>query len=831
MASGASRSRRPRWCGVVGDGSTPYHDPVRMPTAPSINRGPNEFFVKLYQSVGADLIGIEGREHTAQVGYEDREDRERRFRGADLPVLYCSPTMELGVDIADLNVVNMRNVPPTPANYAQRSGRAGRSGQPALVYTYCAAGSPHDQWFFHRPELMVAGQVSTPRLDITNEDLVRAHVQAVWLAVSGLSLGGSLTEVLDVDSSRVPQLFERVRDVLRDPKVRLDAKAATGRVLADMLPQLTSTAWWTETWLDDVLNAVPKAFESATERWIGLYRSARTQLDTQNAIIGDVSASPDAKQQARRLWREAAAQLDLLAAESDTRTQSDFYSYRYFASEGFLPGYSFPRLPLSAFIPGRRGRSATEGEFVSRPRFLAISEFGPRSLVYHEGNRFEINRVILPVAEQLDAAGDPVLTTTAKRCEVCGYLHPAVGGVAVDVCELCRAQLPPALPSLFRLHNVATRRRDRITADEEERQRQGFELQTAIRFADRHGKLSIRSGDAKDASGSLVARLTYGDTATIWRINLGRRRRAKPEQLGFVLDIDKGYWGKEDDDSPDESPTGPRARRVIPFVEDSRNCLVVELPEPQPVEVMASLEAALKNAIQVVFQLEDSELASEPLPSRAERRRLLFFESAEGGAGVLRRLVDDPSALARVARHAIELCHIDPAAGSDVPPSHGEGCEAACYDCLLSYRNQLDHELLDRRVAHPWLERLLDSTVTAAPGNITADLHLEDLEREVDSELERQFLDYLRDGGYRLPEQGQVLIPEAGTRPDFIYRSPDVAVYVDGPDHLYPDRQMRDAAQTADLRDLGWTVVRFSHLDDWAQVIDSYRWVFGEGVA
>ena len=27
--------------------------------------------------------------------------------------------MELGVDIAELNVVNLRNVPPTPANYAQ----------------------------------------------------------------------------------------------------------------------------------------------------------------------------------------------------------------------------------------------------------------------------------------------------------------------------------------------------------------------------------------------------------------------------------------------------------------------------------------------------------------------------------------------------------------------------------------------------------------------------------------------------------------------------------------------------------------------------------------
>src|SRR4029078_7182532 len=119
--------------------------------------------------------------------------------------------MDLGVDSAELNVVNMRNVPPTPANYAQRSGRAGRSGQPALVFTYCSAGSPHDQWFFHRPHLMVAGQVSTPRLDVSNEDLVRAHVQAVWLAASGLNLGDSLVEVLDVATTGIPQLFQRVR--------------------------------------------------------------------------------------------------------------------------------------------------------------------------------------------------------------------------------------------------------------------------------------------------------------------------------------------------------------------------------------------------------------------------------------------------------------------------------------------------------------------------------------------------------------------------------------------------------------------------------------------
>ena len=42
-----------------------------------------------------------------------------------LPVLFCSPTMELGVDISALNAVYLRNVPPTPANYVQRAGAPG----------------------------------------------------------------------------------------------------------------------------------------------------------------------------------------------------------------------------------------------------------------------------------------------------------------------------------------------------------------------------------------------------------------------------------------------------------------------------------------------------------------------------------------------------------------------------------------------------------------------------------------------------------------------------------------------------------------------------------
>ena len=72
--------------------------------------------------------------------------------------------------------------------------------------------------------------------------------------------------------------------------------------------------------------------------------------------------------------------------------QSDFYSYRYFASEGFLPGYNFPRLPISAFIPGVDGESPSR-DWLSRPRFVAIQEFGPQALIYHEGSVYRVNKV------------------------------------------------------------------------------------------------------------------------------------------------------------------------------------------------------------------------------------------------------------------------------------------------------------------------------------------------------------------------------------------------------------------------------------------------------
>lgn len=815
----------------AGDGTKAYHDRIRMPTSSVTGSAPNRFFVDLFRSRIGQLKGVSSREHTAQVPSELRVQRENDFRSAKLPILFCSPTMELGIDIKDLNAVNLRNVPPTPANYAQRSGRAGRSGQPALVFTYCAFGSPHDQYFFRHPELMVSGQVQTPRLDVTNEDLVRSHIHAIWLRETGLDLGNTPGDLLVLGGD--PPSLELSQDVKE--KVRSQTAADRARVRANELiraigDELTNSAWYSFGWLEDVIRGIPLAFEGALERWRFLYRAARKQADDQNRIILDHSRPQAHHEQAKRLRQEAEAQLKLLT-DKQSVAQSDFYSYRYFASEGFLPGYNFPRLPLSAFIPGRRTAQEAQ-EFISRPRFLAISEFGPGALIYHEGARYQVTRVMMPIQE--GTTGD-LATSKLIVCNACGYLHPVQQEPGPTNCERCGKvfEAKDIWSNMFRQQNVITRRRERINCDEEERLRLGYEIKTGVRFAERDGRPLFRTARLLIAN-KLFAELQYGDAAELWRVNLGWSRRENKDDRGFWLDVEQRRWTKRaidpDDDDEANGQAAARVQKVIPYVKDRRNSLVIALADEQPDNVMASLEAVLKRAIQLEFQLEDTELASEPLPTRQKRRNLLLYEAAEGGAGVLRQLVEIPTAWPRVTRMALSLCHFDPDTGEDLGKSTfaTEQCQAACYDCLLSYFNQPDHGLLDRHCIKDLLLQIMSGTVDPSPVEIPRKEHLDQLRSLCDSYLELQFLEYLDSRNLRLPERAQHFYEQFGTRPDFSYTSENPAfVYVDGPPHDYPDRQMRDDAQTQRLTAEGITVIRFHHAEDWDTVVGRYPSVFG----
>ena len=826
------RMARLRW--RLGDGK-PAIDLTRTPRVSRERAAANVFFKDLYEHVALNLATLEAREHTAQVAADDRETREERFRQGTLPVLYCSPTMELGVDISDLSSVNMRNVPPTPANYAQRSGRAGRGGQPALVTTYCSSMNQHDQYFFHRPGLMVSGAVQPPRLDLANEDLVKAHVHAEWLAATERSLGRSMQDVIDLTQGDALPLLPGVADSLASEYARGRAAAVCAPMLDQLAATLAEAPWHDAAWLERTLIGASAAFDRAADRWRFMYRSAMEQRAQQERIASDMAVAKPDRDRAALRRDEAQRQLDLLAGQ-EVEASSDFNPYRYFASEGFLPGYNFPRLPIAAYLPGERlpGSRRREMEAISRPRFIAVSEFGPRSLIYHEGARYRVDGVILPTVE-----GDGLRTTSCKLCGLCGFAHFG-DGVNDEVCHGCGENMEGAsrtYSELLRLAGVKTRRTARITSDEEERLRLGYEVRTAYAFASGpEGERRVRTSYV--AMGAGVASGELAPTATLWRFNLGWVRRKNKEIHGFNLNMDTGRWSRSDQEPDADSEENEAAQaaggvqRVVPFVEDRRNTLLLRFGPDVAPEVLMSLQYALKRGIETVYQVEPSELAVEPLPTPEEPRLLMFYESAEGGAGVLERLAVDQGAMAAVARAALEVCHFDPTTGDDQrrAPHAREDCEAACYDCLRSYSNTRYHEILDRQLVKDVLLQLAACETSVGAGSRSRAEQFAELRRTVDpgSSAEPEFLDFLEEHGFRPPDEAQKHIVEPPANPDFYYRDEAACVFIDGRHHLYEHRKDRDAETDRRLREAGYEVIRFTPETPWEETARAHAWVLGE---
>jgi Lhr-like helicase len=690
---------------------------------------PNAYFSALYGTLaeallrgGEGLFGLEGREHTAQVDQDRRkwrewrfrwgaEDRERlveakdRLRQADepddfLPVLFCSPTMELGVDISALNAVYLRNVPPTPANYAQRAGRAGRSGQAALVVTYCSAQGPHDQYYFKRQNEMVSGVVRPPALDLANRELIESHLHAVWLGEAQIELAGDIPHVLELKQEKLPVRSDTA-STLDASALRERSAATMSRILDAVATELTPTA---APWAQDrkrfaeavAAEALP-SFSKAFDRWRQLYEGARKQLEEANKRSEMHGLTADERKEVKSLQAQANEQLYLLE-RGEAGASSDFYTYRYLATEGFLPGYNFPRLPLYAFVPAV-GSQGGKAAYLQRARFLAIAEFGPHSLIYHEGRAYRVHKARLPTTARTSESR--LVTTQLFVCNDCGAAHPH----EPERCHACDAPMANLDPirKILRINNVETVAAERITANDEERQRRGFEIQTVFSWPMRDAQLDVETAMASDAEGPAL-RIDYAPGALISRINKGLRRRKNRNIFGFGIKPASGEWTRGPEDDDDGEAERAERQRVVPIVEDNKNAALLRVcGAPLGPEAMTTLQHALARGIDIVFQLEEGETLSEPTPGQDNRRAILIFEATEGGAGVLSRLIGEPDTLARVARKALELMHfksIDAAVAAADPAlltdEADADCVKGCYRCLLSYYNQPDHEGIDR---------------------------------------------------------------------------------------------------------------------------------------
>lgn len=121
-------------------------------------------------------------EHTAQVSREISRSRIEQFKNHEINVLSCSTTMEMGVDIGELELVAMSNIPPHPANYKQRAGRAGRAAQSkSACMTVCNSDAVGLSVIEDPKTNLLEREVVVPTASLKSPQILKRHFNSYLL--------------------------------------------------------------------------------------------------------------------------------------------------------------------------------------------------------------------------------------------------------------------------------------------------------------------------------------------------------------------------------------------------------------------------------------------------------------------------------------------------------------------------------------------------------------------------------------------------------------------------------------------------------------------------
>lgn len=760
----------------------------------------NSFFKKLYRNKLTTQKSHLASEHTGQIDNEKRQDRENKFRSGEISALYCSPTMELGIDIATLNVVHMRNVPPNPANYAQRSGRAGRSGSAALVFTSCSNFSPHDRHYYRNSVDMVAGKVQVPNIELNNRDMLKSHLHAMLIAKSNFNLGNNLLDLYVPDKELSFELTPDIQNKLQISEVnKREIVEQFQKLIADFVDDEMNIS---KDWIIATVDNFKNEFIKALSRWENMWKSIKEQIVKNNEIIRSATYSKQSPPHLEAMKNNylALRQLEVLRNEDRNNTFSEFYPYRYLASEGFLPGYNFTRLPLRTFIS-----KGSEGYYLSRPRAIALREFGPGNMIYNNGDKYKIKKIsMLDISSNLQQVK---ISTTS------GYLFKD-DSISKNNCPITNETLEPenieVIGNLLEAGETYAELTQRISCEEEIRTSQGYYIKCYFSNPERSD--AVKEISIKKDEETLI-KMHFIPTANLYYIN--HRWIRSSDEEGFVLDLDSGLWKSRADNIANQQleDNQKNLKTVKLFTNITTDALYI-----QPLEALAlsqtgiiTLQYALKKAIENYFHAESDEIGST-LMGDAEKSNILIYEASEGSLGILSRFSKDASVFSKVIEEAIKVCRF--AEDTGVP---------ATYDDLLSYYNQRHHDKIDRYEIKDTLELLMMCKPEIKTNVLYSSYenHYNHLLKHLDqdSATELKFIEYLYKHGLKLPDTAQPKIEGVYCVPDFYYNESNTVVFCDGTPHDQEAVKERDREQRSALRNMGYNIVVYYYMDKLEDVV------------
>jgi len=758
-------------------------------------------------------------EHTAMVPVEERERLENLFKGESdaINAFVCTPTLELGVDIGQLDAVLMRNVPPLPANYWQRAGRAGRRHRMAVDLTYCRPVS-HDRAYFAEPLKMLAGRVDAPAFNLRNDLMVAKHVHATVITrlhQYARDQRRSDDELENIENTLMTCLPDTVTAYLFDEGLvrgeRFDLEPLRALI---------------ERNIDDLVAYVESAFRQGWPEADEEVTSAEALLKHVDEMVGDLEVVV-ARLERRLRWameqigrlhkeREKHGTLEpeddalfrrcdqlikrLKGTKRRARREAEGYSdvntFGVLAAEGFLPGYGLEVGSVlgTAEIPFWRTGAM---EFsLPRPPSVALREYVPGNLIYANGNRFVARRFHRDIDEQREEM--PVFEISAARQAVkptnLGTATGALGTTVLETIAVCDVDL------IHRSH----------ISDEEELR---FQMGVAVYGLERdqhNGGRAYRWGeqDLHLRRGVQLRLVNVGASAAINRFDrFGYPVCTVCGQSRSPLSSDRERQKFEED----HQERCGKAISPIGFYADAV-ADVLSLPAcTDQMTAYSVLEALRLAATRVLdMHMEDLQILVIGHVDRDEVDALLW-DPMPGGSGLLDQICERFEEITAVAREIVGNC-----------PS---ACAASCIDCLQTFRNGYYHKHLDRQVARErfevWGSHLEVSHEIPAKQPSTEP---RDGTHPV-NEAERRLRHLLLAAGFEEGIRGEQLRLDRAigtTTPDVIYRAPHhgkdegVCIYLDGlSGHLHgnPATAERDQLIRTWLRNNDYEVIEIAVSD------------------
>jgi hypothetical protein len=773
--------------------------------------------------VDDQLVTLVAGEHTAQVTGDKRIELEGEFKDerGPLNVLSCSPTLEMGIDVGGLDAVLLRNIPPRPDNYAQRGGRAGRRTRVGIVFGY-ARSTPHDGYFFEKPQEMIAGEVPVPAIGHGNHDVMLRHLYAMVFGAADPGLAGRMAEYIDLQGGAKTEAIEALVQALEaqfDHGVKL-AKAAWE-------PELRRAARLeTDEQLRAALDALPARVHDVFDR------VRRQVIELQNTIKtwqelgrGDRHAV-DAMRLARRIL--GIPDDGRNAGEADDRTTG--HPMRRFAEFGILPGYEFPSEPCTLRLYG----DPFEDEPIAVARRFGLAQYQPEAMAHARGHRWKVvgldrSSPWNPKSPEPDWVYSICKNCSLRygtqehvRCPRCGSEH-AINGLAAHA-----------------YGGFLAVRDDNPVLEEEDR----FPISSLVQAFPQHDGHPVCRYDLPT---SWFAELRHGEKIcwlNEWKPPSKRELAMgapclHPEGRGFYLCPHCGRGLVWPEDSGKKAKGQKKAAKgtkedvyghasscpnrgqppVACAITTSGPATTLRIYVDLPVECTEvdylkwgmSLGYSLRTGMRHLYMLDGPEIEFSlektwELKTDERVRRcgaLTFLDPAVGGSGFLDRAAEE---FHLVARRALE--HLD-----------HKDCETACYRCLKSYTNQRHHGVLSWPQVLPDLEQL----ATAPPAKTSEEKHdprwwLEAYDAGVGSPLELRFLRLFEKNGIQVDKQVPVAAEE-GAAPisvaDFVVRGTKTAIYIDGAAFHRGERLRRDRLIRTKLAagGAGWKVLAFGKRD------------------